>query len=107
MEFIALFAPAVITMSVRYTRNNGKTWEWFRYVEEYVIALIINVLTTQAVITYVLRATGEESGDFVRFVFMTKYLFIAGVLAFVMPYIWEAFAKAVSVSVTFQERGKE
>lgn len=107
MEFIALFTPAVITMSVRYRRNNGKTWEWFQYVKEYIIALFINVLTTQAVITYVLGATGEESGDFARFAFMTKYLIIAGILAFIMPYIGEAFNKAVSVSVTFEERGKE
>ena len=107
MEFIALFTPAVITMSVRYRRMNGKSWEWFRYVREYVIALIMNVLTTQIVITYVLGATGEESGDFVRFAFMTKYLLIASVLAVVMPYIWEAFTKALTVTVQFEEREKK
>lgn len=107
MEFIALFIPAVITMSVRYVRNNGKTWEWFRYVMEYVIALFVNVLTTQAVITYVFRATGEESGDFVRFAFMTKYLMIAGALGFIMPYIWEALMKAISVSVRLEERNEK
>lgn len=104
MEWIALLVPAVITMSVRYVRKNGKTWEWFRYVMEYAIALFVNVLTTQVVITYVLGATGEESGDFVRFAFMTKYLMIAGILAFIMPYIWEALMKAISVSVRMEER---
>lgn len=106
MEFIALFAPAVITMSIRYSHNNGKPWEWFRYVREYTTALLINVWSTQAVIIYVLRATGEESGDFVRFVFITKYLLIACALAFVTAYVWEALAKALSVSVRFEERSK-
>ena len=107
MEFIALFMPAVITMAVRYNRNHGKTWEWFRYVMEYVIALLINVLSTQAVITYVLRATGEESGDFVRFAFMTKYLMISCALAFIYPYIWEALMKAISVSVQMEGRNEK
>lgn len=104
MELIALFVPAVITMSVRYVRNNGKSWEWFRYIMEYGIALFVNVLTTQSVIVYVLRATGEESGDFARFAFLVKYLVIAGVLAFIMPYIWEGLMKAISVSVRLEER---
>lgn len=104
MEFIALFAPAVITMSVRYRKNNGKAWEWFEYIKEYITALLVNVWSTQAVIIYVLRATGEESGDFVRFAFMTKYLLIACALAFITPYIWGALAKALSVSVQFEER---
>lgn len=104
MEFIALFAPAVITLSVRYRKNNGTAWEWFRYVREYITALLVNVWSTQAVIVYVLRATGEESGDFVRFVFMIKYLLIACVLAFITSYIWEGLAKALSVSAQFEER---
>lgn len=107
MEFIALFAPAVITMAIRYKKKNGKEWEWFLYVKEYVAALLVNVWSTQAVVTYVLGATGEESGDFVRFAFMTKYLLIACVLAFIMPYIWEALTKALSVSVHMEERDKK
>lgn len=99
MEFIALFIPAIITVSVRYRRNAGELWKWFWYVREYAVALLVNVIFTQGVIVYVLGATGEGTSDFERFAFSTKYLVIACFLAFVLPYIWEALTKAVSVSV--------
>lgn len=99
MEFIALFIPALITVSVRYRRNKGEMWKWFDYVKEYGVALLVNVIFTQAVIVYVLGATGEGTLDFERFAFSTKYLVIACFLAFVLPYVWEALTKAISVSV--------
>lgn len=106
MEFIALFLPAVITVCVRYKRNAGQIWNWFVYVKEYAVALLVNVIVTQGVIVYVLGATGEGTSDFERFAFTTKYLVIACFLAFVFPYIWEALTKAVSVSVDIdKDRG--
>lgn len=99
MEFIALFMPAIITVSVRYRRNAGEMWNWFGYIKEYGIALLVNVVMTQAVVVYVLGATGESVSDFERFAFSTKYLVIACFLAFVLPYVWEALTKAISVSV--------
>ena len=42
MEFIALFIPALITVSVRYRRNKGEMWKWFDYVKEYLPFIFIN-----------------------------------------------------------------
>lgn len=99
MEFIALFLPAIVTVSIRYKRNNGQLWTWFEYVKEYAQSVLINVILSQCVVVYVLGATGEEISDFARFAFSTKYLIIACALAFAVPYIWEALAKAVAISV--------
>lgn len=52
MKLIALFVPAIITISIRYRRNDGKGWNWFVYLKEYAYALLTNVFLTQAVISY-------------------------------------------------------
>lgn len=99
MRIIALYLPALITVAIRYQRNSKNKWAIFDYVREYGIAVIGNTVLTQFIIQYLLNS--DEVIDitaFDRFYFFTKYMIIACVIAFVLPYICEVIRKYVSVS---------
>ena len=98
MRMIALFMPAVITLSIRYRRNEGREWGWFRFIQEYVTAVLFNVFATQSVITYLLGMGGVDIEAFDSFPFFTKYLFIACVFAFLFAYMVEIIKKYIHIS---------
>ena len=98
MKIIALFLPAVLTVAVYHKRNNGCTWDWFKYITEYALAILVNTFITQSVITYLFGFDGVDSTAFESFPFFTKYIAIAFALAVLFPYIRELVSKAFSVS---------
>lgn len=107
MKIIALFAPAIITMAIRFKKNGGEAWGWFDYVKEYLQALLFNVIVTESIITYVLGASGEESIAFERFSFFTKYMWIACAIAYITPCFWSALNKAFAISCEVCKRDEK
>lgn len=98
MELIALFFPAFISMAVRHRRNKELSWNVIACLVEYAVLVVINVFLGEAVITYGLRMTGVDNTGFSSFGFFTKYLFIASVIAYIVPYVEEVVKKYVSIS---------
>lgn len=108
MKIIALYLPAVISVAIRYQRGNKRKWEVIDYIREYAIAVIVNTVLTQFIVQYLLSS--DEIIDisaFERFFFYTKYMVIACILAFILPYVWEVLNKLVSVSFKVGENHEE
>ena len=100
MRIIALFFPAFISMAIRHRRNTELTWEVITTLIEYAILVVVNVFLSEAVVTYGLRMNDVDSTAFESFGFFTKYLLIASVIAFFIPYVEEIFRKYISISFT-------
>jgi hypothetical protein len=62
---------------------------------EYAVLVVINVFLGEAVITYGLRMTGVDNTAFSSFGFFTKYLFIASVIAYIVPYVEEVVISGI------------
>lgn len=107
MKWIAVFLPSIITITIRYKRSNGDRWKILRYISEYFIAVICNVVITQSTVQYFLSDGVIDTKAFERFTFFTKYMIIACVLAFIIPYIYEIISKYIHVSIKVKERVNE
>lgn len=72
------------------------SWNVIACLVEYAVLVVINVFLGEAVITYGLRMTGVDNTAFSSFGFFTKYLFIASVIAYIVPYVEEVIKKYVT-----------
>lgn len=100
MEIIGLFGPALVSVGIRYRRQKGTEWNLMRFVMEWGIWTLINVLLTDITITYILGMQDVMEEYLHSFPFFSKYVVIATVFAAVMPYLWEIVHKYISVTFT-------
>lgn len=97
MRIIGLFFPAFISISIKHLRNPKHTWQTLMVLVEYGIYVMINVLLTTAIVTYVLNVTGVTVDAFDSFPFFTKYMVIAIMAAVFVPYIEEIIKKYIEI----------
>lgn len=107
MKLIALFGPAILSLAIKKRRMMEKKWDWFTYVREYTVSLLVNVFLAQAVITYVLGIDGVDSTAFESFPFFTKYIVIAVACAWILPYIREVISRYISISFKVGENDEK
>ncbi len=98
MSFIALFLPACISLIIRHKRNGRLKWSVPESIIEYGILVLINVLISQCVVVYVLGIGGVDASAFQSMPFLTKYLVISIVIAWLTPYLEEIGRKNIGVS---------
>lgn len=105
MKIIGLFAPALISVWIKYLRDEKKICQMPMILIEYGIYVLVNVLVTTGIITYGLNMDGITADAFDSFPFFTKYVVIAIVAAFLTPYIEEMIKKYIQV--TFSVRAHD
>lgn len=105
MSFIALFLPACISLAIRHRRNSKLKWSVPESIIEYAVLVLVNVLLSQCIVVYVLGGGGVEASAFQSMPFMTKYLVIAIILAWLLPYLEEIVRKYIDISFKIESAG--
>ena len=105
MRIRGLFFPALISITIRHSRNSELTWQMPKVLAEYGIYVLINVFVTTAIITYVLNISGTTVDALESFPFFTKYSVIAAAAAIFTPYMQEIAKKYFEI--TFEARKKD
>lgn len=105
MRIIGLFFPALISISIKHSRNPECTWQMPMLLVEYGIYVLVNVLATTMIITYGLNISDVLVDAFDSFPFFTKYTIIAIIVAVFTPYIQEIAKKYIDI--TFSVRKKD
>lgn len=107
MSFIALFLPACISLVIRHRRNQNSVWSMPQSLLEYGILVLINVLLSGSVIVYGLGVSEVNMEAFSSFPFFTKYVMIASVIAYILPYVEEFFRKYISISFEVKKQDEQ
>lgn len=100
MEFVAVFLPACISMSILYRRNGNKSitgsllYDIFKYVEWVIGINLINLF----LICVVLRRTEIYSSAFDKLSVSMAYTSIACFWAILLPYVFETVRKFFSIT---------
>lgn len=103
MGFIALFLPASISLIIRHKRNMKLKWKLPESILEYVVLVLLNVLFSQCIIVYMLGIHEVDMSAFQSFPFFTKYLIIAMIMAWLVPYVEEIGRKYMGLSFSVEE----
>lgn len=104
MSFIALFLPAGISLMIRHKRNQELKWKIPESILEYVVLVLVNVLLSQCIIVYLLGIHEVDMSAFQSFPFFTKYLVIAMLIAWLVPYVEEIGRKYIEVSFLVEKK---
>ena len=96
MEILALLIPSIV--SVKIDRNNEK-WDVFRYIEQYSIYLIVNLIITFFILVYLLQYNELTIEVFNSFPFFLKFLLIHTVIAIVVPRVKIILKKYISIKM--------
>ena len=104
MSFIALFLPAGISLMIRHKRNQELKWRIPESILEYVVLVLINVLLSQCIIVYLLGIHEVDMSAFQSFPFFTKYLVIAMLIGWLMPYVEEIGRKYIEISFSVGDK---
>ncbi len=107
MSFIALFLPAGISLMIRHKRNQELKWRIPESILEYVVLVLINVLLSQCIIVYLLGIHEVDMSAFQSFPFFTKYLVIAMLIGWLMPYVEEIGRKYVEISFSVGDKPED
>lgn len=107
MSFIALFLPAGISLMIRHKRNQELKWRIPESILEYAILAMINVLLSQGIIVYLLGIREVDMSALQSFPFFTKYLVIAMIIAWLVPYVEEIGRKYIEISFSVGEKPKD
>ena len=103
MEILALLIPSIV--SVKIDRNNEK-WDVFRYIEQYSIYLIDNLIITFFILVYLLQYNELTIEVFNSFPFFLKFLLIHTVIAIVVPRVKIILKKYISVTFSVKTERK-
>lgn len=104
MEIIALFFPAFIAMTIRQKRGTGCEKHWFLVLLEYGRTVLWCNLLTVMIITYVLGMDSVVGEALNSFSFFSKYMIIASVCSFVLPYVQEVVARYIKIRFFLKEK---
>ncbi len=107
MSFIALFLPAGISLMIRHKRNQELKWRIPESILEYAVLVLINVLFCQCIIVYLLGVHEVDMSALQRFPFFTKYLIIAMITAWLVPYVEEIGRKYFGISFLVEEKPED
>lgn len=107
MIFIALFLPALITMTIRRKRNIDCHKDWISTLLEYGRAVLFCNLILMIVITYLFKMQGVQASAFNSFPFFIKYVIMAVVYSALIPYVEEIAAKLFHIKFTVLGREEE
>lgn len=105
MRIIGLFFPALISIAIKHSRNTECAWQMPAILIEYGIYVLVDVLVTTTIITYVLNISGVSVEAFDSFSFFTNYTLLASVVAIFTPYVHEIVKKYIEI--TFSVRRKD
>lgn len=104
MEFAALFFPAFIAMTIRQKRGTGCEKHWFPILLEYGRTVLWCNLFTIILITYVLGMDSVVGEALNSFSFFSKYVMIACVCSFIIPYVQEVVARYIKIRFFLKEK---
>ena len=104
MRITGLFFPAFISIAIKHSRNPELTWQIPKALVEYGIYVLVNVLVTTVIITYVLNISDVTVDALDSFPFFTKYAVIAIIAAVLTPYMQEIVKKYVEVTFTVRKK---
>ncbi len=104
MEFIALLMPACIAMTIKQRRLAFCDKERIFVLFEYGRMVLWCNLFAIGIITYVFRISNVRSDALNSFPFFMKYVVIASVVSFVIPYISEIIRKYIKVAFYIEEK---
>ena len=107
MNFIALFVPALFTVTIRQKRKNAGEPKIFPTVLEYGKAVLICNLFAMLVVTYIFKIDGIMETAFASFPFFIKYVIIELLFACALPYLEEIWEKYVHISFTVEGKDEE
>ena len=107
MSFIALFLPAGISLMIRHRRKQELKWRIPENILEYAVLVLINVLLSQGIIVYLLGIDEVDMSAFQSFPFFTKYLVIAMIIAWLVPYVEEIGRQYIGISFFVGENSKD
>ena len=98
---IGILAPAALALKTKIRRQSAKgtaCMDVSRWILQYIIEILKNVFFTTATITYILRFDGVNFDALSSFPFFTKYIVIAVIYAWILPYVEEIISKYIGVS---------
>lgn len=104
MRIIGLFFPALISVSIKHSRNPEYTWQFPQILVEYGIYVLVNVLLTTVAVTYVMNVPGVIVDALDSFPFFIKYMVIAVLAAVFVPYIEEMIRKYIHITFTVRTK---
>lgn len=106
MKWICLLLPACVSMLVIYNRKGGQAtsknvivdiWRWGVWV-------LINNFMTFFTLLYIVGHDSLVVDVFDSFAFSMKYILIALVYAWIIPYMVEIVKKYISITFTIKEK---
>lgn len=104
MEFIALFFPACIAMTIRQKRGTGCEKQWFMVLLEYGRTVLWCNFLPVVIINYILGMDGVVSEALSSFSFFSKYIVIACVCSFLIPYVQEVVSRYIQIRFFLKEK---
>lgn len=106
MKWICLLLPACVSMLIRYRRKGEQQSRESMFIEIccWGVWVLINNLLTIFTLLYVVGHDSLVVEVFDSFAFSMKYIGIAFVFAWVMPYVVEIIEKYISITFTVAER---
>ena len=103
MEFIALFIPSFITMSIKLRRGTLSESGVFSIIFEYAQNVLWTNFFVVSIVTYLLGMDDVQSNALKSFPFFTKYVVIAVIWAFFLPYIQEVGKRYIKIHFHIKE----
>lgn len=107
MNFIALFAPALFTVTIRQKRENAGEQKILPTVLEYGKTVLICNLFAMLAVTYIFKIDGVMETAFTSFPFFIKYAVIELLFACILPYLEEIWKKYVHISFIIEGKDEE
>lgn len=101
---IALFFPAFISISIYVKRKSLELVPDLKLLIRYGIYVIFVNWLGMSLITYIFHIEDCRMESMESFGFLTKYIFITVLFAFLIPYIEEIIHKSIHISFTVEAR---
>lgn len=105
MKAIALFFPALISISIYVRRMSIERKITLNMLIKYAIYVMLTNWCCMSLLTYAVRLEDCRAEYLDSWGFFTKYLLLAALFAWMIPYVEEMIRKSVQVS--FQVKARE
>lgn len=105
MKIVCIFLPAFVSVAIRHKRIGFKS-NADMLLSYGLWTILINFLN-MILVTYVLRMNDVVSDALDSFSFAIKYIAVAVVIAFLMPYFFEIISKYFNVNFKVESNDEE
>lgn len=106
MEIISIFFPTILSFHIHVKRAGISKVELWYFIRVYGLYALVQNFITWIIVDYGLGIVVNEDA-FTSMQFDIKYLSIAVIVSFCLPYIWELISKYISVHVEIEEKTSE